>query len=47
VRLKKSKIFFAENVSRELVMISDKSGIKSTKELGKNLGMPISLKENK
>ncbi|KAG7559686.1 Reverse transcriptase domain [Arabidopsis thaliana x Arabidopsis arenosa] len=42
VSLEKSKKFFSENVSRELgEMISNESGIKATKELGKYLGMPI------
>lgn len=42
VSLEKSKIFFSKNVSRELgKQISDESGIKSTKDLGKYLGMPI------
>lgn len=38
----KSKIFFSENVNRDLAkLISDESGIKSTRDLGKYLGMPI------
>lgn len=42
VSLEKSKIFFSSNVSRELgKLISDASGIQSTRELGKYLGMPI------
>ncbi|KAG7578919.1 Reverse transcriptase domain [Arabidopsis thaliana x Arabidopsis arenosa] len=42
VSLEKSKIFFSENVSRDLSkLISDESGIKSTKDLGKYLGMPV------
>ncbi|KAG7559018.1 Reverse transcriptase zinc-binding domain [Arabidopsis thaliana x Arabidopsis arenosa] len=42
VSLEKSKIFFSKNVSRELEnLISDESGIKSTRELGKYLGMPV------
>ncbi|KAG7547784.1 Ribonuclease H domain [Arabidopsis suecica] len=42
VSLEKSKIFFSENVHKDLAkQISDESGIKSTKELGKYLGMPI------
>ncbi|KAG7557811.1 Reverse transcriptase domain [Arabidopsis suecica] len=42
VSLEKSKIFFSNNVSRELErLISAESGIESTRELGKYLGMPI------
>lgn len=42
VSLDKSKIFFSENVSRDMEkMISDESGIKSTRDLGKYLGMPV------
>jgi len=42
VSLEKSKIYFSDNVSRELgQQISNESGIKSTKELGKYMGMPI------
>lgn len=42
VSLEKSKIYFSNNVSRELgKLISDESGIKSTKDLGKYFGMPI------
>lgn len=42
VSLDKSKIFFSENVHRDLAkQISDESGIKSTKDLGKYLGLPI------
>ncbi|XP_010473926.1 PREDICTED: uncharacterized protein LOC104753360 [Camelina sativa] len=42
VSLEKSKIFFSNNVSRELgKLISEESGIKSTKDLGKYLGMPV------
>ncbi|KAG7579199.1 hypothetical protein ISN45_Aa03g033600 [Arabidopsis thaliana x Arabidopsis arenosa] len=42
VSLEKSKIFFSENVSRDMQkLISDESGIKATKNLGKYLGMPI------
>ncbi|KAL9862399.1 putative RNA-directed DNA polymerase [Arabidopsis thaliana] len=42
VSLEKSKIFFSENVSRDLgKLISDESGISSTRELGKYLGMPV------
>lgn len=42
VNLEKSKIFFSRNVLRELGrLISDESGIKSTNDLGKYLGMPI------
>lgn len=42
VSLEKSKIFFSNNVSRELEgLISAESGIASTRELGKYLGMPI------
>ncbi|KAG7533623.1 Ribonuclease H domain [Arabidopsis thaliana x Arabidopsis arenosa] len=42
VSLEKSKIFFSNNVSRDLErLISEESGIKSTKELGKYLGMPV------
>lgn len=42
VSLEKSKIFFSTNVHRDLAeLISDESGIKSTHDLGKYLGMPI------
>lgn len=42
VSLEKSKIFFSENVSRDLSkLISEESGIKATMELGKYLGMPV------
>lgn len=42
VSLEKSKIFFSENVHRDLAkLIEVESGIKSTRELGKYLGMPI------
>ena len=42
VSLEKSLIFFSENVHRDLAnLISDESGIKGTKELGKYLGMPV------
>ncbi|KAG7564109.1 Ribonuclease H domain [Arabidopsis suecica] len=42
VSLEKSKIFFSENVHRDLIkLISDESGIQATRELGKYLGMPI------
>ena len=42
VSLEKSKIFFSSNVSRDMErLISVESGIESTKELGKYLGMPI------
>lgn len=42
VSLEKSKIFFSDNVHRDLAeLISDESGIKATRELGKYLGMPI------
>lgn len=42
VSLEKSKIFFSENVHRDLEqLISVESGIKSTKDLGKYLGMPV------
>ncbi|KAG7591715.1 Zinc finger CCHC-type [Arabidopsis thaliana x Arabidopsis arenosa] len=42
VSLEKSKIYFSENVHRDLEkLISDESGIKSTKDLGKYLGMPV------
>lgn len=42
VSLEKSNIFFSENVGRDLAkLISDESGIKSTKDLGKYLGMPV------
>ena len=42
VSLDKSKIFFSQNVSRDLEkLISHESGIKATKELGKYLGMPL------
>lgn len=42
VSLEKSLIFFSENVHRDLAhQISNESGIKDTKELGKYLGMPV------
>lgn len=42
VSLEKSKIFFSNNVSRDMeILISAESGIGSTRELGKYLGMPI------
>jgi len=42
VSLEKSKIFFSDNVSRDLAtLISNESGIKATKDLGKYLGMPV------
>lgn len=42
VSLEKSKIFFSGNVSRNMVkLISDESGIKATRDLGKYLGMPV------
>ena len=42
VSLEKSTIFFSENVHRDLAKeISEASGIKVTRELGKYLGMPI------
>ncbi|WZZ66780.1 hypothetical protein YC2023_078150 [Brassica napus] len=42
VSLAKSLIFFSENVHRDLAnSISNESGIKGTKELGKYLGMPV------
>ncbi|CAL9233674.1 unnamed protein product, partial [Arabidopsis halleri] len=42
VSLEKSKIFFSDNVSRDLGrLISEESGIASTRELGRYLGMPI------
>ncbi|KAG7543761.1 Ribonuclease H-like superfamily [Arabidopsis thaliana x Arabidopsis arenosa] len=42
VSLEKSKIFFSANVSRDMEkLISDESGIKSTRDLGKYLGMPV------
>lgn len=42
VSLEKSKIFFSRNVSRDLEgLISTESGIKSTRDLGKYLGMPV------
>ncbi|CAA7036129.1 unnamed protein product [Microthlaspi erraticum] len=42
VSLEKSKIFFSDNVSRELSeVISLESCIQATRELGKYLGMPI------
>lgn len=42
VSLEKSKFFLSQNVHRDLQkLINDESGIKSTKELGKYLGMPI------
>lgn len=40
--MEKSLIFFSENIYRDLAnLISDESGIKGTKELGKYLGMPV------
>lgn len=42
VSLEKSKIFFSSNVSLDLEkLISDESGIKATRDLGKYLGMPV------
>ncbi|CAA7048639.1 unnamed protein product [Microthlaspi erraticum] len=42
VSLDKSKIFFSENVSRNMErLITDESGIKATREVGKYLGMSI------
>lgn len=42
VSLEKSVIYFSENVHRDLAAsISNESGIKGTKELGKYLGMPV------
>lgn len=42
VSLEKSKIYFSDNVSRDLEkLISDESGIKPTRDLGKYLGMPV------
>ena len=42
VNLEKSVIFFSENIHRDLAnSISNESGIKGTKELGKYLGMPV------
>ena len=42
VSLEKSKIFFSKKVSREMEeLITAGSGIGSTRELGKYLGMPI------
>jgi len=42
VSSEKSKIFFSNNGSRDLEkLISDESGIKSTRELGKYLSMPV------
>ena len=42
VSLEKSKIFFSRNVSRDLSKsISDESGIQSTMDLGKYLGMSV------
>ena len=42
VSLEKSKIFFSKNVHRDFEnLISDESGIRSTKDLGKYLGMPV------
>lgn len=42
VSLEKSKIFFSDNVSRELSSaISIQSGIQSTRDLEKYLGIPI------
>lgn len=44
--LDKSKIFFSSNVSDDLgKLISEESGILSTRELGKYLGMPILQKK--
>ena len=46
VSLEKSKIYFSKNVHRDLEkLISDESGIKSTKDLGKYLGMPVLQKQ--
>ena len=46
VSLDKSVIFFSENVHRDLAtLISNESGIKGTKELGKYLGMPVLQKK--
>lgn len=40
--LEKSKIFFSNNVSRDMEkIISEASGIKATRDLGKYLGMPV------
>ncbi|XP_010445335.1 PREDICTED: uncharacterized protein LOC104727985 [Camelina sativa] len=42
VSLEKSKIFYSENVSRDLAQqISTESGIKATRELGKYMGMHV------
>lgn len=42
ISLEKFKIFFSNNVHRDLEkLISEESGIKSTKELGVYLGMPM------
>lgn len=42
VSLEKSKIFFSHNVFRDLEKrITNESGIKATKELGKYLRMPV------
>ena len=42
VNLEKSKIYFSNNVSRDLEkLIGDESGIKSTRDLGKYLGVPV------
>ena len=42
VNLEKSVIFFSENVHRDLAnSISNESGIKGTKALGKYLGIPV------
>lgn len=42
VSLERSKIFFSDNVSRDLgKLISDECGIASTRDLGKYLGMPV------
>ncbi|CAA7038892.1 unnamed protein product [Microthlaspi erraticum] len=42
VSLDKSKIFFSDNVSRELSsVVSAESGIQATRELGRYLGVPI------
>lgn len=42
VSLEKSKIFFSNNVSRDLEgLITAETGIGSTRELGKYLGMPV------
>lgn len=46
ISLEKSKVFFSANVSRDMERkITEESGIGSTRELGKYLGMPILQKQ--